>query len=243
MESNLRQAQSVNGKMTLTRIKTSNCRSDWWRSKCPLPSWKIKIAKCELDFVYNVKDILSVTLPKIRSAFCISEFQRYLLTQTWDAYITYILQCTILFIDFTKKYLEGIFVNKWKGRGECWKTFLGSHIYDTASPQRRGEAVSIDLGQLAFGQRSQLGKGGLVIDRQFSQHLAVNRYSSQLQAMHKGGIIHTVLLAAGIDASNPQLPEVTLFKPAAYIGVLQGLHHLLIGHFKMFALCAPIALG
>ena len=54
----------------------SGTRRERWRHISPLPPRKIKIAKCELDPRHNVEDIFSATLLKIRSAFCISDFQR-----------------------------------------------------------------------------------------------------------------------------------------------------------------------
>ena len=50
-----------------------------WRHISPLPLKKIKIAKCKLDPKHNVEDIFFATWLKIRSAFCISDFQRRIL--------------------------------------------------------------------------------------------------------------------------------------------------------------------
>ena len=56
--------------LPLTRIRTSKCRSDWWRSKCPAPAERGDgIFRCHLNG--NVTEILTTTLAKIRITFLI----------------------------------------------------------------------------------------------------------------------------------------------------------------------------
>jgi hypothetical protein len=61
--------------------------------------------------------------------------------------------------------------------------------------------------------------------------------------VHKGGVVDAVDLAGGADTGDPQAAEITLLQAAALVGVGQALHDSLVGHLKMLALSAPVALG
>ena len=74
------------------------------------------------------------------------------------------------------------------------------------------------------------------------EHLAVHVDARELEAVHKGGVVHAVELAAGGDTGDPQLAEVALLLLAAYVGVAAGLHDLLLGHLEVAGLVAPVAL-
>ena len=94
------------------------------------------------------------------------------------------------------------------------------------------------LGLIAEG-----GEGGGLVDGHFAEDLAVQVDAGLFQAVHEGGIVHAVGLAAGADAGDPQAAEISLFQAAADVAVAAGLHHGLVGHFVVLALGAPVALG
>ena len=107
----------------------------------------------------------------------------------------------------------------------------------------RTDIFYVLLRQLGLGHVAQGGKRHGVVDGHLGQHLAVDLHTGQLQTVHEGGIVHAVELAGSGNAGDPQLTEVSLLQAAAHIGVGQGLHHLLVGHFEVLGLGAPIALG
>src|SRR5690606_39997838 len=45
------------------------------------------------------------------------------------------------------------------------------------------------------------------------------------------------------DAGDPEPAELTLARPAVAVGVLHGVHHLLVGGAETPAACALVALG
>ena len=81
------------------------------------------------------------------------------------------------------------------------------------------------------------------MDGGLGQHLAVHVDTCELQAVHKGGIVHSVCLAACADAGDPELTEVSLLLLAADICVAAGLHHLLVCHLIVAGLVAPVTLS
>ena len=97
-------------------------------------------------------------------------------------------------------------------------------------------------GQLSLGNLGQSGESGLVVDGHLSQHLAVDLHAGQLQAVHKGGVVHAVELAGGGNAGDPQAAEITLLLLTADVSIVAGLHNSLFRHLKALALCAKIAL-
>ena len=81
------------------------------------------------------------------------------------------------------------------------------------------------------------------MNRGLGEHLAVHVDTGELQTVHEGGVVHAVGLAAGADAGDPQLAEVSLLLLAADVSVTAGLHDLLVGHLEVLGLGAPVALG
>ena len=80
------------------------------------------------------------------------------------------------------------------------------------------------------------------MDRGFREHLAVHVDAGELQAVHEGGIVHAVHLAACADTGDPELTEVSLLLLAADVSVAAGLHELLVCHLIVTGLIAPITL-
>ena len=93
-----------------------------------------------------------------------------------------------------------------------------------------------------LGHVAQGGEGGGIVDRSLGEHLAVHVHTGHLQAVHEGGVIHAVGLAAGTDTGDPQLAEVALLLLAADVSIAAGLHQLLIGHLIVTGLVAPVTL-
>ena len=56
-------------------------------------------------------------------------------------------------------------------------------------------------------------------------------------------VAHAVDPGAGVDALDPELPEVTLASPTVAVGVLQRVHDLLMGGTVAAALVAEVTLG
>jgi len=91
-----------------------------------------------------------------------------------------------------------------------------------------------------FGEHS---KNLLVIDSQFSQHLAVNRDACFLQAVNEAAVGKTVLTRTGVDTDNPQLTELTLSRFAVAVSILACLDDRLFGDTEDFAAGVVIAFG
>ena len=79
--------------------------------------------------------------------------------------------------------------------------------------------------------------------RSLGEHLAIHLDRGELQAVHEGGIVHAVGLAAGADTGDPKLTELALLLLAADVSIAQGLHDRLIGHLEVLGLAAPVTLG
>ena len=72
----------------LARTRTSKCRSDWWRSKCPAPAEGG--SRLQTRSLVQRGGNFFRDVAKIRIAFCISDFQRRILrswtvTAVWSA--------------------------------------------------------------------------------------------------------------------------------------------------------------
>jgi len=82
---------------------------------------------------------------------------------------------------------------------------------------------------LPFGNCGKLGEGIGVPHRHIGEHLAVDLNPRLPQAIDESAIGEPLLPGGGIDAYNPQPPEIALSLAAVTIGVAQGLHHRLMG--------------
>ena len=77
---------------------------------------------------------------------------------------------------------------------------------------------------------------------QIGQDLAVDLHPGQVQAVDEPAVAQAVLPGAGVDALDPQLPEVTLAGPAVAERVLHRVHELLVGSPVGTALVAVVPL-
>src|SRR4029453_13154155 len=80
-------------------------------------------------------------------------------------------------------------------------------------------------------------------DREIRQNLAVQLDPRALHTIDELRIGQTVLARTGVDALDPEAPEVPLLQPAVVIGVLQVLFDLLEGDTVVVVGPADIALG
>lgn len=85
------------------------------------------------------------------------------------------------------------------------------------------------IGRLARGRQGGFGffhesfEHFGVADGQFGQHFAVHENAGKLQTEHETAVFDIVFAAGGIDAENPQLVKMALFKAVAFIGVPTGM--------------------
>ena len=99
------------------------------------------------------------------------------------------------------------------------------------------------LGGGGLGHLDQRRERSRVGDGEVGEDLAVDLDAGQAQAGDEAAVAHAVLAGTGVDALDPELAEVTLAGPAVAVGVLQGVHDLLVGRLVAAALVAVVALG
>ena len=80
-------------------------------------------------------------------------------------------------------------------------------------------------------------------DGEVGEDLAVDLDAREAEAGHEPAVGRAVLAAGGVDALDPQAAEVALAGAPVAIGVLQAVHHLLVGGAAGTALVAVVALG
>src|SRR5258706_4774188 len=88
----------------------------------------------------------------------------------------------------------------------------------------------------------QPSKGTAVAHGQVSQHLAVDLYSGLAEAVHQLAVRQTRLPRGGLDASDPELPHLTLAAAAVAICVCEGVKDGLVGRAEQELLREPEAL-
>jgi len=66
-------------------------------------------------------------------------------------------------------------------------------------------------------------ESGGIVNRNISQNLAVQIDSGTLQAAYEFAVGNSGGAAPGVDAHNPERPEIALFQPAADIAVSERL--------------------
>src|SRR5690554_2945475 len=94
------------------------------------------------------------------------------------------------------------------------------------------------------------GVGGLdqrrerrrIVHGQVGEHLAVHFDAGGLHAGDQLGVGGAVLAGGGVDAGDPQLPELAFAGTAVPVGVLAGVHHLLVGGAEPAAAGSLVAL-
>ena len=77
----------------------------------------------------------------------------------------------------------------------------------------------------------------------FSEHLTVEVNTSNLEAVHELGVVHTVNLSLSGDTSDPQSAEFSLLLLTADVCVVAGLHNGLLSHLEVLGLGTPVTLG
>src|SRR5918994_2811177 len=96
-------------------------------------------------------------------------------------------------------------------------------------------------GVLHLGHDSSegLGLGG----SQVGQHLAVQVYLSEPEAVDEPGVRQAVLAYSGVDALDPERPEVSLALLASFVSIDTALPYLLFGPLIGGVFGSPVALG
>src|SRR3954468_12223442 len=127
-------------------------------------------------------------------------------------------------------------------RAESGRTVTGGNRRGTspAPAWRSGGGRSLD------GLRGHLHQGGErpgIGDRQIGEDLAVHLDACLLQTVDEPAVADAVDAAGRVDASDPQLAELALARPAIAVRVLQRVHDLLVGRTVRTALVAVVPLG
>ncbi len=91
-------------------------------------------------------------------------------------------------------------------------------------------------------QRGDEGvKRFIVADRHLRENFAVQFDAVCVQGGDEAAVLDTLRAAGGIDAGDPELAELALAVAAVAVGILPGLHHLLIGALEQARLAAEVA--
>src|SRR3954452_17097280 len=91
-----------------------------------------------------------------------------------------------------------------------------------------------------------LGKSGErlgVADRDVREDLAVELDAGELEAVHERAVAHAVLAGGGVDAGDPQAPEVALAVAPVAVRVGVRLHDRFLGALVVRVRLAAVALG
>ena len=96
--------------------------------------------------------------------------------------------------------------------------------------------------QVSGGDLDQRPEGLRVGDGEVGEHLAVDLDTGRVQAVDEPAVAHALHAGRSVDALDPQRPEVALAGPPVAVGVLQGVHDLLVGGLVRAALVAVVAL-
>src|SRR4051812_44506050 len=90
--------------------------------------------------------------------------------------------------------------------------------------------MSADSGRRRLaGAIGKSAEGLGVADGDVGQHLAVELDAGELQAVDERAVAHAVLARGGVDADDPQAPEVALAVAAVAVRVGVGLHDRFLG--------------
>ena len=71
----------------------------------------------------------------------------------------------------------------------------------------------------------------------------VDAGKTTLCEVHECAVVRSVGTASCVDAGDPKLTELTLFLLAAFISIIAGLEHGLLGHLEMLALGTKVTLS
>jgi hypothetical protein len=119
--------------------------------------------------------------------------------------------------------------------------------------ENKKAAAGLDLPTTAFDKslflelrRSQadyLAKASGIGNGQLRENFTVQFNIGFLQPMNQAAVGQVVHSGAGIDAGDPEFPEISFFGPAVTVGVHQGLVHGIGGRPKQLAAPAAVTLG
>src|SRR5512133_2805073 len=90
------------------------------------------------------------------------------------------------------------------------------------------------------GKLDESAEGIRVVDRQLGKHLAIDLDAGLAQAVHELRVAHPLAARGGVDADDPQPPEVALAVAPVTVGVGAGALHLLLGEAVGRLLAAPV---
>src|SRR5204863_461662 len=91
-------------------------------------------------------------------------------------------------------------------------------------PTRERDSVH----QIGLDLAGDLVESRLVANGEVREHLAIDVDVGALQARHERAVAHAELAHRGVDASDPQRPELAFLLPAVAIGVLPRFHQRLL---------------
>src|SRR6185312_1559579 len=97
--------------------------------------------------------------------------------------------------------------------------------------------------QLGLDLLHDVGKSGLVMHRDVSQHFAVDFDRGLLQAVGELAVGQAAFTRSGVDTGDPELTEHPLAGTAIPVGILPGLHHRFFGDAEDIAAAAAETLG
>src|SRR3981081_2567879 len=79
------------------------------------------------------------------------------------------------------------------------------------------------------GHLYEHGESRRIVDRQISQHLAVDRHAGQAKALDEAVVGDVVRARGGVDPGDPELTEVALALLAIAVLICRGVEQLLLG--------------
>src|ERR1700674_1677741 len=95
----------------------------------------------------------------------------------------------------------------------------------------------------ATGDGDQFAEGLRIANRQIRQHLAIDVDAGQLEAVHELVVGHPLAARRRVDPGDPELAHVARACPPVAIGVLERMHHCLVGRPEERPVRHPEALG
>lgn len=81
------------------------------------------------------------------------------------------------------------------------------------------------------------------MDSHFRQHLSVDFYVSQFQAVHQSGVGQIIQAGACIDTCDPEFAHIAFQFSAVIVCVFEAVHYLLIGGFVQGVLGTKVTFG
>ena len=111
----------------------------------------------------------------------------------------------------------------------------------SVSKSLRGNADWRLSAQGALGLADKLGESRHIVNGQLGQHLPVDGDAGFLQAVHQKAVGHALGPGSGVDAGDPQPPEISLLSLSVGIGPGKGMKIGLSGSFIDVLFPSPIS--